>query len=154
MRHSLTGQSLTHKYMENKNPKLIGGVSQVRYSERRPTLASRRAAMRDWRESRRFLIMRSLAWYSDSLRRPKIRRSRVGGGRGLRRKEANFRSNRGRVAMRRARTWCLRTRRSRRGGWIPRRARSSCWCPAGTPSSRSQFDGGEGRRKMSGAPRC
>lgn len=30
-------------------------------------LASRRAAMRDWRESRRFLIMRSLVWYSDSL---------------------------------------------------------------------------------------
>ena len=34
-----------------------------------PTLASRRAAIRPWRESRRLLIMRSLVWYSTSLRK-------------------------------------------------------------------------------------
>jgi hypothetical protein len=34
-----------------------------------PTLASRRAAIQPWRESRRLLIMRSLMWYSTSLRK-------------------------------------------------------------------------------------
>jgi hypothetical protein len=42
----------------------------------RPTWASRRAAMREWRESRRVLIMRSFAWYSINL--PKSRAAAAG----------------------------------------------------------------------------
>lgn len=53
--------------------------------------------MRDWRVSRRFLLRRSVAWYSNSLRRPKKFHAEAADGRGSGRGEGELRSNRGRT---------------------------------------------------------